>query len=113
MIRAWMCLSALMVAAAADCFVLTFRTIANMSKLRWVSMVCDAKGTLDRRDGVMRFTSIELHARLLLPAGADPDKAQKMLEKTRKSCIVGNSLKFEPTLRAEIVVEVSALAPTA
>ena len=103
----------LLVAAAADCFVLTFRAFANMSKLRWTSIVCDAKGTLDRADSVMRFTSIQLHARLLLPAGADEDKAQKVLEKTHKSCIVGNSLKFEPTLRAEIAVEESALAPTA
>jgi peroxiredoxin-like protein len=103
----------LMVAAAADCFVLTFRAIANMSKLRWTSLVCDAKGILGRSDGVMRFTSIELHARLLLPAGTEEDKAQKILEKAQKSCIVGNSLKSEPTLKAEIVVEESALAPTA
>src|ERR1051326_1361351 len=65
----------LLMAAAADCFVLTFRAIANMSKLCWTSIVCDAKGTLDRSDGVMRFTSIELYARLLLPAGADEEKA--------------------------------------
>jgi len=95
----------LLVAAVADCFVLTFRAIAAMSKLRWTSLVCDAKGTLDRSEGVMRFTSIELRARLLLPARADQDKAQTILEKTQKSCIVGNSLKFEPMLRAEIALE--------
>ena len=103
----------LLMAAAANCFVLTFRAIANMSKLCWTSIVCDAKGTLDRSDGVMRFTSIHLYARLLLPAGTDEEKAHKILEKAHKSCIVGNSLKFEPTLNGEITVEEPALAPGA
>src|SRR5881394_3744680 len=52
--------------AVADCLVLTFRAIANASKLNWTTMVCDAKGTVDRSDGVIRFTAIQLHARLLL-----------------------------------------------
>ena len=103
----------LMMAAAADCFVLTFRAIANMSRLCWTSLVCDAKGTLDRSDGAMRFTSIQLYAHLLLPAGADEEKAQKILEKTHKSCIVGNSLKFESTLNVDVTVEEPALAHSA
>src|SRR5690349_7566734 len=52
----------LMMAAVADCFVITFRAIANMSKLCWTSIVCDAKGALDRSDGGIRFTSIQLYA---------------------------------------------------
>ena len=103
----------LTIAAVADCFALTFRAIANVSKLRWTSLVCDARGTLDRSDGVIRFTAIRLRARLLLPAGSDSDKAQKIIEKAHKGCLVGNSLKFEPTLEAEITVEAPALAPTA
>jgi organic hydroperoxide reductase OsmC/OhrA len=103
----------LTVAAVADCLVLTFRAIANASKLRWTSLACDASGTLDQLDGVMRFTSIQLHARLLLPAGADVEKAYKILHKAHKSCIVGNSLKFEPTIEADVILEEPALAPTA
>ena len=103
----------LTVAAIADCFVLTFRALAKMSRLRWTSLACEARGTLDRAEGVTRFTAIELHAKLLLPAGSDAEKAQKVIEKTHKGCLVGNSLKFEPTLAAEITVEEPALAPTA
>jgi organic hydroperoxide reductase OsmC/OhrA len=103
----------LTVAAVADCFVLTFRAIANASKLRWASLVCDARGTLDRSDEVIRFTAVQLHAHLLLPEGGDADKAQEIIEKAHKGCLVGNSLKFEPALEAEITVEEPALAPTA
>jgi len=38
----------LLVAALADCFVLTFRALARASKLSWLSLRCDVEGTLDR-----------------------------------------------------------------
>jgi len=103
----------LIVAAVADCFVLTFRAIANVTKLRWTSLVCDANGTVDRSDAVTRFTAMRLRARLSLPAGADVDKANKMLEKAEKACLVGNSLKCAPTLETEVILEEPAMAPSA
>jgi organic hydroperoxide reductase OsmC/OhrA len=42
----------LLVAAVADCFVLTFRAIAGASKLEWSNLDCSAEGTLDREDRV-------------------------------------------------------------
>ena len=100
----------LLVAAVADCLVLTFRSVANVAKLRWTSLVCDANGALDRADGVIRFTAIRLHARLSLPAGADVDKANKILQKAKNACLVGNSLKCEPTLQTAVTVEEPAAA---
>ena len=38
----------LLAAAVADCFVLTFRAIANATPLPWVDIRCDVEGTLDR-----------------------------------------------------------------
>jgi hypothetical protein len=35
----------LVVAAVADCFVLTFRAVAKLSKLRWATLTCEASGT--------------------------------------------------------------------
>jgi len=92
----------LTVAAVADCLVMTFRAIANVSKLRWTRLVCDAQGTIDRSDGVIRFTAIRLRARLSLPDGADAEKARKLTEKAKKACLVSNSLKCEPTLEVEV-----------
>jgi len=103
----------LTVAAVADCLVLTFRAIANASKQTWTSLVCDAKGTVERSDGVIRFTAVQLHVRLVLPAGADAEKASRLLEKAEKACLVSNSLKCATTLKTDISYEESALAPTA
>lgn len=95
----------LLVAAAADCFILTFRAIATASKLPWRRVRCDAEGVLDRSDGVIRFTALHLRAHLVVPTGIDTDRARRLLEKAETACLVTNSLALRPTLTAEIVAE--------
>jgi organic hydroperoxide reductase OsmC/OhrA len=92
----------LLVAATADCFVLSFRAIATASKLPWNDLECHAEGVLDRADGVVRFTELHLQARLTLPAGGDAERAKRLLDKAEKACLVTNSLKLEPTLTMEV-----------
>jgi peroxiredoxin-like protein len=103
----------LMVAAVADCFVFTFRAIAAASRLRWTNLYCGGEGTVDKADGVVRFTAIRLRARLVLPSSADEEKARKLIEKAEKACLVGNSPKAQPTVEAVIICEDGVLAPTA
>lgn len=93
----------LLVAAAVDCFIFTFRAIAAASKLAWQRIECDAEGTLDRSDGTVRFTALHLRARLVVPAGSDVERPQRLLEKAEKTCLVTNSLALRPTLSAEVV----------
>ncbi|WP_437603240.1 OsmC family protein [Sorangium sp. So ce590] len=95
----------LLVAAAADCFVLTFRAIAAASKLAWRRLDCDAEGILDRAEGVVRFTALHLRARLVLPTAEDADRARRLLEKAEAACLVTNSLALRPTLTAEVTAE--------
>jgi peroxiredoxin-like protein len=101
------------VAAVADCLVLTFRAVAKAAKLDWTNVACDATGVVDRSDGVTRFTEVRLHVRLSLPFGSDAEKARKVLEKAEKACLIGNSLKCEHTIDGVVIVEEPALAPTA
>ncbi len=92
----------LLTAAVADCFVLGFRAIAAASKYAWVSLETRTEGTLDRIEGRMRFTRFETHAKLLVPEGADIERAKKLLEKAEQSCLVANSLNSERHLIAEV-----------
>ncbi len=95
----------LFIAAAADCFILTFRAIATGSKLAWNHVACHADGTLDRQDGVVRFTALHLRARLTIPAGGDVERAKRLVEKAEASCLITNSLAFRSTLNVEVVAE--------
>lgn len=93
----------LLVAAVADCLILTFRAVARASSLPWLHIDCRAEGVLDRADGITRFTELHLHARLELPPGGDTERARRLLEKAEKACLVTNSLNVEPELTADVV----------
>ncbi|WP_078085606.1 OsmC family protein [Microbulbifer mangrovi] len=93
----------LLVAAVADCFILTFRAIAKHSKLEWASLECSATGTLDKDGRKTCFTAFTINAWLEVPEGTDMEKAHKLLEKSEESCLVTNSLNAEVTLKAEVI----------
>jgi organic hydroperoxide reductase OsmC/OhrA len=94
----------LLVAALADCFVLTFRAIARASKLSWLSLRCDVEGTLDRVERVTRFTGFLVRASLRVPPGTNEEQARRLLARAEQSCLITNSLKGVSHLEAEIEV---------
>jgi len=88
----------LLCAAVADCFVLSFRAVARASKLDWTGLECRVEGKLDRVDGRTFFTALAVHASLNVPAGTDPERAKKLLEKAEHVCLISNSLVAERQL---------------
>jgi peroxiredoxin-like protein len=98
----------MLVAAVADCLILTFRAIAQLSKMEWHTLECRASGTLDRVDHVTQFTRIDLHARLAVPPHADLEQARRLLEKAERQCLISNSLKAP--IHLEIAIETAAPA---
>ena len=95
----------LLVGAVADCFVLSFRAISSMSKYDWSNLRCEVSGTLDKVDRNIQFTGFQLKATLVIPAGADASRAQRLLEKAEATCFITNSLKAETHLATDIQTE--------
>jgi uncharacterized OsmC-like protein len=93
-----------LVAAVADCFVLTFRATARAARLPWTSLDCAVTGTLDRVDRVTQFTEFEVIARLKVPLGVDLEQALRALEKAKRECLISNSLKASFHLDSQIEV---------
>ena len=93
----------LLTAAVADCFALSFRAIARASKYSWHSLEVRTEGTLDRVEGMLRFTKFATHARLQTAPGADAARGKLLLEKAESSCLVSNSLNAERHLTTEVV----------
>jgi organic hydroperoxide reductase OsmC/OhrA len=93
----------LLVAAVADCFLLSFRSIAKASRLEWRELSAEVHGLLERIDGVSRFTRFDTRARLVVPAGTDQARARLLVEKAEKICLVSNSLSAARHLECEIV----------
>ena len=92
----------LLLAAVADCFVLSFRAVAGASKFAWTSLDCQTHGVLDSVDHVTRFTQITNTATLKIPASSPESRAQSLLEKAEKICLISNSLACEVHLVVNI-----------
>lgn len=92
----------LLVAAVADCFTLSFKAIAAASRFSWTALQCDVTGTLDKVDRGMQFTEMKILANLTIPADADSNRAERLLEKAENACFITNSLNFEATLEIQV-----------
>jgi len=95
----------LLVGAAADCFLLTFRAVATASSFVWRELRCEAEGILDHVDHASCFTQLNLSVRLVIPSGRDAERAQRLLEKAEKTCLVTNSLSAEVSLTCVVEPE--------
>jgi organic hydroperoxide reductase OsmC/OhrA len=94
----------LLLGAVADCFVLTFRAVAQASRLPWSFLRCEGVGTLDRVDRALQFTDVTIQVSLSVPAGVDPYRARRALDKAEQNCLVSNSLKTTIHLEADVAV---------
>lgn len=95
----------LLVAAVADCFVLSFRAIAAGFKLPWISLSCEAEGVLDRIEKTTQFTQFHIQATLRISSEEDREKANKVLNKAEASCLITNSLKAASDLAITIEIQ--------
>ena len=93
----------LLMAAAANCFVLSFRTVAELAKFEWLSIQCESTGELDKVERSMMFTSIKTSVRLLVSDPVTKAKGEMLLRKAEKICIVSNSLTAEKYLEVNVI----------
>jgi len=93
----------LLVAAVASCFILTFRGIARAAKFPWEQLECQVDAVLDRVSGVSQFSKFNTLATLTVKLGADHTKAQELMERAEKFCLVANSLRGERIVKTQVL----------
>ncbi len=94
----------LFLASIASCFGHTFRIIADLSELPFESFSCTIEGEVERIDKVFAFYKVRLFPTLVIPLETYRLKAESILEKTERNCIVRNSLKTEVIIESKILV---------
>jgi peroxiredoxin-like protein len=94
-----------LLAAAASCFVITFRAIAEHSDFPYEALGVVAGGNIGREDnGKYRFTEIRLRVTLTLPEHVSSERAMRLIEKTERNCLVMRSLNAHVIVIPEIRV---------
>ncbi|MBZ5694669.1 MAG: OsmC family protein [Acidobacteriia bacterium] len=95
----------LFVAAVAGCFVSTFSGIANASKFEFTSLDLEVEGVLQKEEGGWRFTQVNLRPRLKIALQKDVERANRLLEKAEKTCLVARSLNSRTVLEPQVLAE--------
>jgi|TARA_R110002096_G_scaffold379_7_gene2336 peroxiredoxin-like protein len=94
----------LLMAALANCLILSFRAITKASKFDWVSIECESNGTLDQVDHKIQFTQVTTKAKLFIASADDMEKAKKLLHKAEDVCFISNSLSCTSHFESDVVV---------
>ena len=92
----------LLTAAVVSCFMTTFLSIAENSKLEFTSFDCPAKGKLEQIEGKFMMTEIILEPTLVITKESDKDRAERILQKSEAACLISNSIKSKVTLISNI-----------
>jgi peroxiredoxin-like protein len=93
----------LLCAAAASCFILSFRAVARAARLEWQKLECKVDGTLQRENGILRFTRLVITATLIVDSEQDIAKHRRALDQAERGCLIANSLSASRELRADVV----------
>jgi organic hydroperoxide reductase OsmC/OhrA len=92
----------LLTAAVNSCYMTTFLSIAENSKLDFISFDCSATGKLELVEGKLLMTEIALKPVLLISKESDKDRAERILQKSEVACLISNSIKSKTTLVTSI-----------
>lgn len=94
-----------LMASVAGCFVSTFSGMADFSKFEFLTLEVGVEGIIRKDQGGWRFTQINVRPRLKIAQEKDRERANRLLEKAEKTCLVVRSLASQVALEPEIVVE--------
>ena len=94
----------LFTAAVSSCFMTTFLSIAENSRLDFVAFSCTSNGKLDKVDGKLQMTEVILEPVLTILKNEDRDKALRVLLKTEGACLITHSIKSAVTLKPQVLV---------
>jgi peroxiredoxin-like protein len=92
----------LLTAAVNSCYMTTFLSIAENSKLEFLSFNCSAKGKLEQIEGKYLMTEVILEPVLVIAKEADKEKAERILQKSESACLISNSIKSNVLLKTTI-----------
>src|SRR5262249_13030444 len=94
----------LLVAALSSCHFLSYAALCARGGIAVVGYEDHATGTVDRVDGVTRFTEVVLRPRVTVAPGSDVEKARALHEKAHAICFIASSVDFDVRHEPTVVV---------
>jgi peroxiredoxin-like protein len=95
----------LFLSAVISCYMTTYLQFAKKIKFEHAGFECTATGQVDLVDGKYKFTYIHIYPKVYLTNEIDEAKAFLAMEKTRKYCLISNSINAEILYHPEAVIK--------
>lgn len=95
----------LFIASINSCLMTTFLSIAENSKLEFISFESKSTCIVDLINGKHTITEIILQPKVIVPNSKKPDRTKHILEMSEKACLISNTIKATIRLEPEIIVE--------
>jgi len=99
----------LFTAAVSSCLMTTFLSIAENSKLEFISFKCKSSGKLEQIEGKFLMTEITLEPVVTILHEKDRERAERVLQKSEAACLISNSIKskviLHPVIKIAAVIE--------
>lgn len=92
----------LFTAAVSSCLMTTFLSIAENSKLDFISFSCDSKGKLEQVEGKFTMSEIILMPVVTIADEKDRERTERILQKSEAACLISNSIKSKVTMTTTI-----------
>ena len=93
----------LYVASVNVCLMTTFVAVAENSKLEIESFSCEGTGKLEKVDGDFMISEIELMPLIKIKFEKDKERAERIIHKSEKICLISNSVKTKIILNPQII----------
>jgi len=95
----------LFIASVNACIMTTFLYYAEKEGIRFLSYESQAEGTLEWIEGRLVFSEIEVKPFVSVRQNSDVQKVRQIIEASKKSCLISNSIKCEVKVFPEIKIE--------
>ncbi len=95
----------LFTAAVSSCLMTTFLAIAEYSKLDFINFKCGSKGILEKVDGKFVITEVLLFPEVVIADASKTERAERILEKSEKACLISNSINSKVSMEAKVIVQ--------
>jgi len=95
----------LFTAAVSSCLMTTFLSIAENSKLAFISFSCKSKGKLEQVEGKFMMSEIILEPTVTIADEKDRERAERVLQKSEAACLISNSVKSKVTMIPIIIIK--------
>jgi organic hydroperoxide reductase OsmC/OhrA len=93
----------LFTAAISSCLMTTFLSIAENSKLEFISFSCKSKGKLEQVEGKYLMSEVILEPTVTIIDEKFREKTERILQKSEAACLISNSVKSKiimiPTIK--------------